>query len=174
MKINKVDFYCGAFLSYLITNKVEPTLFEAGEKSKILRFSIKETDYKAFLKYSTVPKTSTTGKKASTKWDANFTEKEIELLSVFPERGRENVVVLVCTDADMKDTFFTILTYEEAKICLGTDDVNKQKRISVSHLKSSPYITCYGTALSDIKALQKRYNADMFFEFKEVTTNDKT
>ena len=33
-EINKVDYFCGAFLSYLISNGVEPTLFEAGEKNK--------------------------------------------------------------------------------------------------------------------------------------------
>lgn len=35
-EINKVDYFCGAFLSYLISNGVEPTLFEAGEKAKSL------------------------------------------------------------------------------------------------------------------------------------------
>lgn len=33
-RINKIDFFSGAFLSYLISNGVkEPTLFEASEKS---------------------------------------------------------------------------------------------------------------------------------------------
>ena len=37
-RVNRIAFFCGAFLSYLITNKVEPTLFEATEKSKIVQF----------------------------------------------------------------------------------------------------------------------------------------
>ena len=51
MIVRKVDFYCGAFLSYLITNKVEPTLFEAGDKSKNLHFTIGQYDYNSILKY---------------------------------------------------------------------------------------------------------------------------
>ena len=44
-KINKIDFYCGAFLSFLVSNGVEPTLFEAGDKSRILEFLLKQTKY---------------------------------------------------------------------------------------------------------------------------------
>ena len=35
-KVNKVDYYCGSFLSYLIMNKVETTLFSVTEKSKVV------------------------------------------------------------------------------------------------------------------------------------------
>lgn len=47
-KINKVDFFCGAFLSYLVSNGVEPTLFEVTEKSKKIQFTAKSSDYNIF------------------------------------------------------------------------------------------------------------------------------
>lgn len=169
MSIKKVDYYCGAFLSYLIFNGIEPTLFEAGEKSRIIRFGVKKNDYKVLIKYTTAAKESTKASKVSTKWDTIFTQRELEILSTFQESRRISLIVLICTDVDMKNTFFPVLTYDDAIACLGMDTVNKQKRISISHLKGSPYISCYGTALSDIKALQKDYNCDKFFGFEEVT-----
>ena len=41
-RINKIDYFCGAFLSYLISNNVEPTLFDAVDKSKIVNFTQKK------------------------------------------------------------------------------------------------------------------------------------
>lgn len=165
MIVRKVDFYCGAFLSYLITNKVEPTLFEAGDKSKILRFTIGQYDYKAFLKYSTKPNASTKADKTSTRWDTIFTEKEMGFLTQYPEKERKNIVVIVCTDEKMKNTFFAVIDYDDAVRCLGNDPVNKQRRISVSHLKKSPKIDVYGTAISDENACQYDYNCDNYFGF---------
>lgn len=54
----KIDFFCGAFLSYLISNGITPALFEAGEKSKIVKFSTDAGDYKVYIKYSTSCKVS--------------------------------------------------------------------------------------------------------------------
>ena len=58
-RINKIDFFSGAFLSYLISNGVkEPTLFEATEKSKIIKFSLRNKDYNVYLKYVSTSKQS--------------------------------------------------------------------------------------------------------------------
>lgn len=163
MIVRKVDFYCGAFLSYLITNKVEPTLFEAGDKSKILRFTIGKNDYKAFLKYSTKPNVSTKADKISTRWDTIFTEKDLRFLRTYSEENRQNIVVIVCTDGKMKNTFFAVIDYTDAQLCLGDDSVNKERRISITHLKGSDKINVYGTAISDKNAFQTVFNCDSCF-----------
>lgn len=51
--VKKIDFYCGAFLSYLIFNGITPALFEAGEKSRIVKFSTNLGDFKVYMKYTT-------------------------------------------------------------------------------------------------------------------------
>ena len=165
-RVNKVDFYCGAFLAYLITNGVEPTLFDAAENSKIIGFSQGTTDFNAYLKYVTTSKTSILRGKQYTRWDVVFSEAEKNYLyEAFAEEGKENIVVLVCANEDFKDTYFAVLSLEQAKECIGFDDVNKQVRISLRHLKGSKYVECYGTALVDTDAFKIKYNFDDYFGF---------
>jgi len=64
--VKKIDYFCGAFLSYLISNGIAPALFEAGEKSKIVKFSTNLGDYKVYIKYSTICKFS--NRKSTRKW----------------------------------------------------------------------------------------------------------
>lgn len=165
-RVNRIDFFCGAFLSYLITNKVEPTLFEATEKSKIVQFSLRDKDYNVYLKYVSTSKQSTRAGKEYTKWDILFTELEKSILeNSFKEQDKENLVVLVCANENLKDTYFAIIPFENAMKCLGSDNVNKQTRISIKRQKGSKYVTCYGTAVSDRKAFKLKYNFDEYFSF---------
>lgn len=165
-RINKVDFFCGAFLTYLITNGVEPTLFEATEKSKIVQFSLRDKDYNVYLKYVSTTKQSVQAGKVYTKWDVIFTKAEKSILDKsFNEQGKENLVILVCTNESLKDTYFAILPYENAMKCLGADDINKQPRISVKRKKGSKYVAYYGTAVSDENAFQTKYNFNEYFGF---------
>lgn len=163
-KVNKIDFYCGAFLSYIISNGAnEPTLFEDTEKSsKKLKFTLRDNDYKAYLKYVSTPKKSTSKGKSFTKWDISFTESEREYLKTsFAEEDRENIVILVCANKEFKDTYFGILSIKDALKCMA----NEQPRITIKRQKGSKYVSCYGSGISDENALQLKYNFDEYFEF---------
>lgn len=163
-KINKIDFYCGAFLSYIVSNHAkEPTLFEETDKSsKRIKFSLRDKDYNAYLKYVSTLKESTIKSKTYYKWDFNFTNSEREYLrSSFVESGKENIVVLVCANKDFKDTYFAILNTKNALKCME----NKLPRITIKRQKGSKYVSCYGSGISDKNALQLKYNFDEYFEF---------
>lgn len=167
-KINKVDFYCGAFLSYLITNKVEPTLFNTTEKSKVVQFLLRNTDYNVYVKYVSTSKISTKKGKQYTKWDINFQKNERDyLLNDFCIANKKNIVVLVCANQDFKDTYFAVLSYDDAVKCLGKDAINTQYRITVKHQKKSPNSYCYGTAIDEENAIRIMYNVDAFFGFND-------
>lgn len=167
-KVNKVDFYCGAFLSYLISNKVEPTLFNANEKSKVVQFLLKNTDYNVYVKYVSAGKLFNIKGKQHTRWEVIFQKSERDyLVNDFCKSNFKNIVVLVCANKDFKDTYFAILTYDQAIQCLGNDAINNQFRISVKHQKKSPNAYCYGTALSDNNAIAIPYNVDTFFGFND-------
>lgn len=169
-RVNKVDFYCGAFLSYLITNGVEPTLFDASDKSKIIKFSQKSVDYNVYLKYVSTSKSSTQGGKEYTRWDVMFTKNEMAILNnSFKEDNKTNLVVLVCANENFKDTYFAIIELKDALKCLGQDTINEQHRISVKRLKGSKYVNCYGTALADDKAIRIKNNYDSYFGFDTIT-----
>lgn len=166
-RINKIDFFSGAFLSYLVSNKVkEPTLFDASEKHKRLKFTLRDKEYNAYLKYAGNSKTITKSGKAFRSWSVTFTESEKILLNTsFAEENKENIIVLVCANEDFKDTYFALISLKDALRCLGNDNVNKQTNIVVKRQKGSKYVFCHGTALSEEKAIQLKYNFDEFFEF---------
>lgn len=165
-KVNKVDYYCGAFLSYLIMNKVEPTLFSVTEKSKVVDFLLKNTDYNAFVKYAAAPTPSKLKGKDYTRWDFIFSKSEREyLFNNFCKENHNNIVVLVCANKDSKNTYFAVLSYEQTVNCLGNDEVNKSYRIAVKHQKSSKYSYCYGTAKADNNAEKILFDTDNYFGF---------
>ena len=166
-KINKCDFYYGSFLTYLISNGAkEPVMFDdAGGNSKIVRFGIKDKNYNAYLKY--VGNSVGTRNKNSTRWDFTFTDKEHQsLINDFEIDGFENIVVLICANAGLKNTNIGILTYNQAMQCLGLDDVNDQRRISIVHKKGSKYIGCYGTKVCSENMIQRKFDFDEYFNFK--------
>ena len=166
-RVNKIDFFCGAFLSYIISNGVkEPTLFEASEKSKVINFSLRNKDYNAYLKYVSKPRLSRQSGKNYTQWDVTFTDKEKAFIeNSFEASDKENIVVLVCAYENFRDTYFAILNLEEARKCIGNDEVNEQARISVRRMYGGRYVSCYGTALSRENAIQIKYNFDDAFGF---------
>jgi hypothetical protein len=163
--VKKIDYFCGAFLSYLISNGIASALFEAGEKSKIVKFSTNLGDYKVYFKYSTICKSS--GRKNTRKWDVLFTKKEMDILKDFPEQNRKHYFVLVCTDINMRENEVAVLDYDSGLMCLGRDSVNKERRISVVHKKGSPYMNCYGTARSKNQGIQIYKDFNKYFLDKE-------
>ncbi len=172
-EIKRVDYFCGAFLSYLVSNKIAPTLFEAGESSKIVRFLTGKKDYKIYLKYSTKKKVTRKANKNYSSWEIIFTEKEFTILKSFHEDNRVLFVVCVCTNEKLSKTDFAVISYEDALKCLGHDDINKQKRLTITHQKASSKMYCYGTALSDENAIEIPHDYNKCFNLiKETDNND--
>ncbi len=166
-RIGKVDFYCGAFLSYLVTNRVEPILLDATDKSKRIQFALRDQDYSVYLKYVGTGKSSEKQGKTFYKWDAVFTaaEKGV-LMTEYQDKKQNNLLVIVCTTEDFKDTFFAVIPIEDALDCLGKDSINNHPRISIRRQKGSSNVSIYGTALSDKNAKIIKYDCDTYFGFK--------
>lgn len=169
-KINKIDYFCGAFLSYLVSNGVEPTLFEAGDKSKILEFLIKDVTYKAFLKYSTKKNAVIKQGKNQDRWDIVFSPNESKLMETFNEANKKVIIVCICTDDELNDADIAVLSYAEACRCMGIgmDKKNEQRRISICHFKGSSKLKCYGTALDFQEAITIPHNFEKIFGLDEV------
>lgn len=163
MNTGKANYYCGAFSTYLISNNVEPVLFDAGKDSTMIRFSIGPKDYKAFIKYSASPSKT----KSGTQWNISFTEKEQKRLDEFAEAGRENIVVIVCAIPGSAQKIFSVFPQATATACLGNDSVNKGRRISVYHKKNSHKLQVYGTAVDKKMAYYIPRCCDEYFGFKK-------
>lgn len=118
-----------------------------------------------YLKY--VGNVTSTKNKNTSRWDFNFTDKEHKaLLNNFKENDFENIVVLICANSGLKNTNIGVITYAQAMQCLGIDDVNDQRRISVVHKKGSKFIGCYGTKISSENMIQRKFDFDEYFDFK--------
>lgn len=167
--INKTDFYCGAFVTYLVSNKFAPTLFDGTDNSKISKFIIGSNDYKVYIKYST---TCNLDKKGNRRWAVSFTEKELSILTEFSEEHCKTYIIVVCTDNNLSNTEIAVLDYSEAMKCLGNDEVNEFKRISLTHLKGSKYILYYGTAVDSKKGFRILRNFESYF--KQIDNNTET
>ena len=162
MNIGRTDYFCGAFLAYLVSNRVGPTLFDAGENSKIIRFSSGDKDYKAFVKFCTKLQKSRHGKK----WDIGISNNEAPILETFEEEGRENIVVVVCTDAKFGETVFAVFPVKVAKACLGNDRVNENRRISICHIANTARLEIYGTAVDRKDCYRVDRCCDKYFGFR--------
>lgn len=163
MNTGKANYYCGAFSTYLISNNVEPVLFDAGKNSKAIRFSIGSKDYNAFIKYSASPSKT----KSGTRWNISFTEEEQKRLGEFAEAGRENIVVIVCAAPGSDQKTFSVFPQATAMACLGNDSVNKGRRISVYHKKGGHKLQIYGTAVDEKMAYCIPRCCDGYFGFKK-------
>jgi len=165
-RINRTDYFCGAFLSYLISNNVEPTLFDAVDKSKVVNFTQKNRDYNVYLKYVSTCKESKVADKEQTLWNVTFSLAENTYIRTkFKQDNRENKVVLVCAKPNLQDTCVAVLSLDDALECLGDDNINKQRRISVKYKKGAHNLECYGTAVRDTKAKKVKHDFDEYFSF---------
>lgn len=145
MQVNKQDFYYGAFYSVLIQRGIKPTLFDESKQGCIARFETDKHKYTVFIKYvqeSTKPSASRTEQL----WHFNFTSEEIQKLSGNVQPGARNCFVGVCATKDLIGSQIAVLEWEDAIQLLGSDSVNRQRRISVSKTKRKHGLLCYGTA----------------------------
>ena len=170
-KINQIDYYCGAFLTRLIANKIEPMLFEAGENSRIVEFTIRSVTYKVYFKYAASKATKEKDGKTIDKWGLTFTLTELAILKDFLEENKKIYLVFFCTDKELKDAGIAVLEYEEACKCLGTwgNDGNAalgQRQITIRHKKHSSRFICTGTG--NAEGIKIPYDYEKRFHLSEI------
>lgn len=145
MQVNKQDFYYGAFYSVLIQRGIKPTLFDESKQGCIARFETDKSKYTVFIKYvqeSTKPNAGRTEQL----WHFNFSSEELQKISDNVQPDAENCFVGVCATKDLMGSQIAVIKWEEAIQLLGSDSVNRQRRISVSNTKRKHGLLCYGTA----------------------------
>lgn len=165
-QINKIDYMVGAFLSYLTSRNIAPVLIEATDNAKIVKFSTNNNDYKVYFKYSISSKTPTVKGREYTKWNITYTPDDLKRIKESKQNEHEVFLLMVlCGNEDLTDTELLILDYEGLEKCIGTDTINCNKRLSVNRMKKSPYITCYGTGLSDQNSIKVYRNFEKYIKF---------
>ena len=171
MRIGKIDYFAGVFMTTILQSvKTTPMYCEATDDSRRAEFETDTGKFNVFIKYSTARKVGwdydCTPKKKSVYWNLTFQDAHYNYLrNHFHVAGKRNLVVIVCTDANMKETRIAILQLDEALLCLSTSTSSGTRRITVSRTGGEHSFSCYGVNNAGIdKNIQPFVNHMRFFD----------
>lgn len=164
MNITREDFYCGAFLSYLLNNGIVPALFEdrADSNRKIYDFTTNDGDFRVYVKFSESP-SSESDLKGSKIWNFPFTDKQIEEIKSIEKCSRKLYFVFVCGRKALNRSKISVAYKDMIFKCIDLNRIDKYKNqsIKVRLIKGHRDFDIYGTARAD-----KLYNEDNTLKVK--------
>ncbi len=155
MNLVKEDFYCGAFLSYLLNNKIVPTLFDDNNNlnRKIYDFTTYKGDYRAYIKSSEKPSSPANEHKQYNIWTFPFTENQIEDIKSLKNNinNRELNFIFVCGQPKLSQSKIAVINTEILFKCIDVNrkDKYKQQNIKIKLRKGSWNFGVYGTNWDD-------------------------
>lgn len=156
MDLVKEDFYCGAFLSYLLNNKIVPALFEDNyDKSrKIYDFTTDKCDYRTYVKSSDKP-SSVSRNNTCNIWTFHFTEKQVDEIKRLKEetKNKNLLFVFVCGQPKLSQSKVAVIPAYIVYKCIDVDRKHKYKtqKIKIRLVKGHWDFDVYGTAREDKK-----------------------
>lgn len=157
MNLVKDDFYCGAFLSYLLNNNIVPALFEEKEDNsrRIYDFSTDNADYRTYVKSSDKPSSPSNDRKKHDIWTFPFTENQIEELKSLKcnTKNKQFLFVFVCGQVRLSQSKVAVVSSEDVFNCidLNRNDKYKIQSIKIRLIKGHRSFDIYGTARADKK-----------------------
>lgn len=154
MNLKKEDFYCGAFLSYLLNNGVKPALFDGRnmEGRKVYDFMTDKGDFRVYVKYIGSP-TSISKKNNRKIWSFPFTEDQIDELKDLIDSKKEFYFCTVCGESKLNGSKLVVIDKESALDCIDLNRKNmyKPQHLKVRHVKGHWNFDIYGTSRADKK-----------------------
>lgn len=152
MNITREDFYCGAFLSFLLNNGITPALFEerVDINRKIYDFKINKGDFRVYVKCSENP-SSESDLKSSSIWNFPFTEGQIDEIKYIESVNRKLYFVFVCGRSSLNKSRIAVIPEDIISQCIDVNRTDKYKSQSVKIriIKGHREFDVYGTARSD-------------------------
>lgn len=154
MGVTKEDFYCGAFLSFLLNNGIKPALFEESKDNnrKIYDFATDKGDFRVYVKYSEKPASESTNRETSI-WNFPFTDKQLKEIKMLHQPNREIHFVFICGVGieDLNKTKIAVIPYEVIYKCIDVDRQGpyRAQSIKVKYAKGARNFCVYGTNRSD-------------------------
>lgn len=169
--IKKEDFYCGAFLSFLLNNGIVPALFEerTDANRKIYKFTTNKDDFIIYVKYTESP-SSESKTKGSTIWNFPFTEIQLdEIKDIKTADNRKLYFIFVCGKTSLNRSRIAVVSKDIIFQCidLNREDKYKSQSIKVRLLKGHWNFDVYGTARAD-----KLEGKDNTFKVRIKNIND--
>ena len=156
MNLFKDDFYCGAFLSYLLNNKIVPALFEDknDQNRKIYDFVTDTGDYRVYVKSSEKPSSNSRNDTCNI-WTFPFTDIQIDEIRELNinTKEKEFLFVFICGQFKLCSSKIAVIPSESVFQCIDTkrQDKYKKQNIKIRLKKSHWDFDIYGTARDDKK-----------------------
>ncbi|MFD2369046.1 hypothetical protein ACFSO0_03490 [Brevibacillus sp. GCM10020057] len=152
MKLTREDFYCGAFLSYLLNNGIVPALFEDRKdlNRKVYDFTTDKGDFRVYVKCSENP-SSESDTHNSAIWNFPFTESQIdEIKSLIYER-KQFYFAFVCGRSELNKSRIAVVPDSIVLQCIDINRTSKYKSqsVKVKLAKGEWNFSIYGTARAD-------------------------
>ncbi len=145
-KLNKSDFYYGAFLTKVLDNGNKPALISKDMGRCIYKLTTNKKDYIVYMKYAS------NVNKRYRRWAFNYTDNNIEEITRYIDKGEEIIFAYICTYKNLKDSEIGIANLEELKKCIDPECYrNQSNRVTIYKKKHSPVLRMYGTKRADIK-----------------------
>lgn len=156
MNLVKEDFYCGAFLSYLLNNNIVPALFDEKEdfNRKIYDFTTNTGDYRAYVKSSDKPSSNSRNNTYNI-WTFPFTDNQIDEIKRIKNNlnGKEFLFIFICGQPKLAKSRIAVVPSDKVFQCMDIDrhDKYKQQNIKIRLIKGHWDFDVYGTAREDKK-----------------------
>ncbi|NME99232.1 hypothetical protein [Aneurinibacillus aneurinilyticus] len=152
MNLAKEDFYCGAFLSFLLNNKIVPALFEERVNSsrKIYDFTTDKGGFRVYVKGSEKPSSESQLKKSSI-WNFPFTEKQIDEIKGIESEEKQMYFAFVCGKIPLNKSRIAVIPADILFQCIDIDrsDKYKSQSVKIKLVKGCWDFEVYGTARAD-------------------------
>ena len=152
MKLTKEDFYSGAFLSFLLNNKIVPALFEdrSDMNRKVYDFTTDKGDFRVYVKSSEKPSSENDYNNSSI-WNFPFTEGQIDDIKSLQCNTKQFYFVFVCARPELNKSRLAVVPESTVFQCIDVNrkDKYKSQSVKVKLAKGGWNFNLYGTARAD-------------------------
>ena len=153
MKLTQEDFYCGAFLSYLLYNGIRPALFEdrIDPTRRVYDFTTDKGDFRVYVK-STKGPVSENSTKQSLLWSFPFTEGQIDEIKSLGKSSRQLYFVFICGQPKLNESRIAVVPADKIFQCIDLNRENRYKpqSVKIRLIKGEWSFRIYGTARNEI------------------------
>lgn len=148
IRVNKSDYYYGAFLSKILDNGCTPALLTNDANRGVYKITTDSGEYIIYMKYLT-------NHQDDLLWNFSFTKDNLEEIKEYVEKDEKLMFGFICSYESLLFTELGLCDLDEFKRCVDLDCKNEDyKRLSILKVPYSPYLRFYGSELDREDSLE--------------------
>ena len=141
IRVNKSDYYYGAFLSKVLDNDCTPALVIKDSNRGVYKIFTDNGEHIIYMKY-------VNNKEDDMLWNFAFTKENLEEIKGYIKDTTKIMFGFICSYENLLDTELGLCTSQEFEKCVDLDCNNEDyQRVSILKIPNSPYLRLYGSRL---------------------------